>query len=212
MFPSGLLRRTGYQFIPNGIDTERFRFRAEIRERVRRELGLDGKFVVGHVGRLCYQKNQSFLLDVFAKLIEQRSESVLLLVGEGEDRAMLEDRVRQFDLTERVIFYGASRHVEQLMWAMDVFAFPSRFEGLPLVGVEVQAAGLPVVCTDSNIPPEAGVTPSLIRIPLESGAAAWAAALLNAKTVSREEAARLVREAGFDVADVARQVERAYLR
>ena len=209
MFPAWLLEERGFTFIPNGIDTGKFRFDPAVREVVRQKLGLTNRFVIGNIGRLCYQKNQSFLLDVFAEVIKYRPESCLLLVGEGEDLSMLQEKARALNIQDRVIFYGTSKHVERLLWAMDVFAFPSRFEGLGIVAVEAQAAGLPVVCSE-NVPDEAAVTQLFLRVPLTDGAAAWAKVLLIAADTERELRTDVTAAAGFDVATVAAMIEETY--
>ena len=207
LFPAAELRRRGYTFLPNGIDAERFRFRPEARARVRSELGIMDQFVIGHVGRLCYQKNQSFLLDVLAAM--ERPDAVLLLVGEGEDQAMLEEKAADLGLSGRVIFYGVTDQPEELYCAMDVFAFPSRFEGLGIVALEAQAAGLPVLCSE-HIPEEALVSPNAQALPLDAGADAWGRTLLampSDKNCGREA----LYEKGFDIAEVARRVLDRYL-
>lgn len=165
LFSRKVLKNKGFQFVPNGIDTERFHFNAAVRKRVRRELGLEEKFVIGNIGRLCYQKNQDFLLDVFDGVFRQRPESRLLLVGEGEAEAMLRQKAEHLGLSDAVIFYGTSSHAEHLLWVMDIFAFPSRFEGLGIAAVEAQASGLPVLCAE-NLPGELKLTDSIQFLPV----------------------------------------------
>ena len=210
MFDADVLAERGYRFIPNGIDTERFRFRADVRERVRVELGLSDKLVLGNVGRLCYQKNQSFLLDVLKELLTQRPKSVLLLVGEGEDRTALEEKAKRLGISGSVVFYGTSSRVEELMCAMDVFVFPSLFEGLPVVMVEAQCAGLPVLCSE-QMTEEASIT-NIEHISLYSGATFWAKTILNMITENnvRETCAEKVYEAGFDITNCTNQILRKY--
>lgn len=211
LFSARALEQSGFQFIPNGIDTARFRFDPAVRESVRRDLGLEGTFVVGNVGRLCYQKNQEFLLDVFADVLKRNPDSRLLLVGEGEDKPMLVRKAKRLHISDKVLFYGASDHVEQLLWAMDVFLLPSRFEGLAVAAVEAQAAGLPVLCS-AEISPEVRITPDLRRLALTEGAAAWSKALEQMPCAAeRETAAEIVRGAGFHIADQSRRLESSYL-
>lgn len=205
LFSRPTLEQGGFRFIPNGIDTARFRFDPLARERVRTELGLEGKLVIGNVGRLCYQKNQEFLLDVLAEAVKRDPDSRLLLVGEGEDKPLLEQKAQQMGLMEKVLFYGLSDRVEQLLWAMDVFAFPSRFEGLGIAAIEAQAAGLPVVCSEF-VPEETHVTIQMRTAPLHSGAADWAEALLTQRAADREAGAAAVRDAGFYIADEAEKI------
>lgn len=194
--------------IPNGIETERFRFNPVVRDKIRSEFGLSEHYVVGHVGRLSSEKNQSFLLDVFAQLIKGCPSSRLLLVGDGPDKMMLQQQAERLGIAEHVIFYGVSKHVEQLLWAMDVFAFPSLFEGLGLACIEAQAAGLPVICSE-GVPEEARIT-SLVSV-LSFDAERWAGQLLTMCVEKRDTYAEAVRAAGFDVADVAQQIEKSWL-
>jgi glycosyltransferase involved in cell wall biosynthesis len=213
LFSAKALRRRGFQWIPNGIHTELFRFDAGGRAAARRELGLSDELLVGNIGRLCAQKNQAFLLDAFAALLAGRPESRLLLVGEGEAEEALRRKAEQLGCGDKVIFYGVSSHVERLLWAMDVFAFPSRFEGLGIAAVEAQSAGLPVLASE-HVPPEAGVTPLLQTLSLDAGAAGWAQALQAPCRPSgqREDWAAAVRRGGFDVADTAARIQAYYGR
>lgn len=203
---------TEWTFIPNGINVERFRFDPAGREQVRSELGVDGELVIGNVGRLCCQKNQVFLLEVFQKVHRKCPESVLMLVGEGKDRPELVERAKALEINEHVIFYGTTGQVERLYWAMDVFAFPSRFEGLGIAAVEAQAAGLPVVCSD-GVPLEAMMTNLATQLPISAGATDWAEAVQSVKAPeNRTAAADAVSAAGFDVAAVAKEVKSLWVR
>lgn len=213
LFSRRALRAKGCRFVPNGIDISRFRFEAAVREQIRRELSLEGRLVVGSVGRLCYQKNQDFLLEVFAEVVRLRPESRLLLIGEGEAEAALRRKAERLGIAGAVIFYGTSRRVEQLLWAMDVFVFPSRFEGLGIAAVEAQAAGVPVLCSE-YVPREAHVTPQCWSLSLHDGPRRWADKLLEASRMrcDRTESAAAVQRAGFDVADVSAGIEASYMR
>lgn len=210
LFPKRALKKRGYRFIPNGIEVERFRFDPGAREQVRAELGLEGKFVIGNVGRLCYQKNQDFLLDVFARVRRRRPESRLLLVGEGELLEQLKEKARRLNVADCVIFYGVSAHVERLLWAMDVFAFPSRFEGLPVTGVEAQAAGLPCLFSDA-ITRECDIKGSAAFLPLAAGEAAWTEAIIEQTgRNTREFIADTARSQAFSVDCVAQKIQDYY--
>lgn len=214
LFSSAALRKKGFSFVPNGIDTRRFAFNRHIREELREELNMDGAFVIGSVGRLCSQKNQSFLLDVFRAVLHQEPDSRLLLVGDGEDRAALQKKAERLGVLEKVIFYGTSASIEKLLWAMDVFAFPSKFEGLGIAAIEAQAAGLPVVMSEF-VPEEAQLAQSVQVVPLKKGPEQWADALLSAARTppeARMAGAACVREAGFDISDVAREIGMYYRR
>ena len=208
LFSTGELRKRGFQLIPNGIEVERFRFQPEERERTREKLGLTGKFVVGNIGRLCYQKNQEFLLEVFAKLHDKRPDSTLLLIGEGEERPKLEKQAERLGVREAVVFGGVSDRVEELYWVMDVFAFPSRFEGLGIAAVEAQAAGLPVLCSDF-VPAEVGMTDLVCFLPLQ--VQLWADKLLCQNSLLRKDVSGLIKSRGYDRKQVAQTIQKAYL-
>lgn len=211
LFAREIVEARKFLFIPNGIQIDRFRFHPKLRGELRCQLGIaDAELVVGHVGRLCYEKNQTFVLDVFSRVAARQPSSRLLLVGEGEDEAALRRKAERLGIADRVIFYGVSNHVERMLWAMDVFVFPSLFEGLPVVGIEAQAAGLPVVCSD-RIPNQTWVLDRVRTLSLLAGAEAWAEAALALAALPRTGAeAEQVRAAGFDVADVAAQIEARY--
>ena len=210
LFGKRVLRKKGFAFIPNGIDTARFRFDPEKRETLRQKLGLSNALVVGNVGRLCYQKNQMFLLNLLEKLLKNRENAHLLLAGEGEDLKALQQEATRLGIGHRVTFYGVSKQIEELFWAMDLFVFPSRFEGLGIVAVEAQAAGLPVFLSE-HVPPEAAVTALAQPRPLEEGAAAWSCGMAEVVLPeNRERYAALVADAGFDIGHTARLIEALY--
>lgn len=132
----------------NAIDCEKFRFRPEVRERLRKEMGLEGKFVIGHVGRFERQKNHEFLIRVFAEVKKQIPESVLLLVGEGTLKLTIMQMVVKLGLEESVLFLGQRNDMAELYQVMDIFVLPSLYEGLPVSCIEAMNRG--IVCIVSN--------------------------------------------------------------
>jgi len=162
------------------------------REEVRRELGipLDAR-VVGHVGSFRPPKNHAFLLEIAAEVVKLRAEVRFLLLGDGPLRPQMEAMARDLGIEKNVIFAGARSDVPRLMLgAMDLFVFPSLWEGLGIVLVEAQAAGLRCVCSDA-VPPEAAVVPDVVRyVRLSAGAGEWAAVVLRTLEYGR------LREAG----------------
>lgn len=209
MFPKAIVSRKKYEVIPNGIDTSRFAFNKEKRECTRCELGISNELLIANIGRLSEQKNQLFLLDVMNKL---RSEScILLLVGEGDKAEELKAKASVLGLKDKVIFYGTTPHVENILCAADVFAFPSLFEGLGIVAVEAQAAALPVVCSE-NVPSEAFVSDMVSTVALKEGAGAWADMLVRAAGASDRNAnvSDTIRKKGYDIRLVAERIEKIY--
>ncbi len=212
LFPKTVVSSGRFRRIPDGIDTERFRFRPRDRQSVRQELGLEGCFTVGFVGRLSPEKNPLFLLSVLARLSERCENARLLVAGDGELRLRMEGDAKALGLDRKVCFTGASSHVERLLSAMDVFLFPSLMEGLGIAAVEAQASGLPVVCSD-RVPEEAKVTEEFYPLSLEDGPERWAETILSLPPAEdRSRAADRVRQAGFDVSDTAGLVRTAYMR
>lgn len=212
LFSADDLKKKGFLFIPNGIDVDRFRFNPGTRKDVRFELGLSNQFVVGNVGRFCYQKNQSFLLDVFCEVLKLKSDSYLLLVGEGEDKPLLIEKAQQLGILEKVIFHEVTSCVERLFWAMDVYILPSRFEGLPVTGIEAQATGLPCFFSDA-ITERCGILKSTKFLPLSRAPEYWAKEILKEAVIKdRSAAVYSVRNAGFDIQHTVQQVESGYRR
>ncbi len=183
-------------------------FAAEVnREQVRTELGLAADaLVVGHVGKFSAfpQKNQSFLLKVVAEMAQRRPSVHLLLIGDGPRRASVEREATELGVDNRTTFLGSRPDVTRLLkGAIDVFVFPSLFEGLGLALVEAQAAGVPCVCSDV-IPEEAGVVPELIaRLSLSDSASAWAEEVARvadrSRRVSQAEALAQVERSPFHI-------------
>lgn len=141
---------TDFDVIYNAIDLNRFSFDAEARAQARADLGLVGdQFAIGHVGRFTAQKNHAFLIDVFEQVVKRRDDAVLLLVGSGEDEDSVRAKVAERGLMDCVKFLGQRDDVDRLYSAFDVFVLPSLYEGLCVVGVEAQAAGLPCLFSDA---------------------------------------------------------------
>jgi glycosyltransferase involved in cell wall biosynthesis len=182
---------------------------------VRKELGIaDDALVVGHVGRFDHQKNHTFMIDIARELGRRAPNMVLLFVGDGPLRNVIERRVAEAGLTGQVVLTGVRSDVPRLMSAMTVFLFPSLFEGLGLVFVEAQAAGLPCVVADV-IPKEADVVEDLIiRMSLSQPASAWADAILAATQVRRwvspHQALAGVRASPFGIHSSAERIEELY--
>jgi len=129
--------------INNAIDTTKFTYNEELRNKLRKKMKLENKFVIGHVGRFEPQKNHNFLIDVFNNYNKINKESVLLLVGEGSLKEKIETKVNKLGLKDKVIFTGSIPNVNEIYQVMDLFLLPSFHEGLPVVGIEAQYSGLP---------------------------------------------------------------------
>lgn len=166
--------------MPNAIDTKRFSFDVKARESLREELEISqNAFVVGHVGRFMYQKNHNFLIDLFAEVLREKPDAVLLLIGEGELTEQIQKKVQDLGIERSVIFTGARRDVHKLYSVMDVFCLPSFYEGMPVVAWEAQANGLPCVFS-SEISGEAEKSPACSFLDIKQRADIWSKAVLEA--------------------------------
>jgi glycosyltransferase involved in cell wall biosynthesis len=202
-----------YQILFCGVDLQAFAQPIDANQ-VRHEFGWsDQHFVVGHVGRFDEQKNHPFLIRIFAEIAKQRPEARLLLVGIGDRQAEIKALVSQLGLTELVAFAGTRPDVPRLMrGAMDVFALPSWFEGLPLVLVEAQAAGLPCYVSDV-IAPETTLVPKLMnQLSLQAPPVEWAAAVLAPREAfARAQALELVEQSPLNIVNSAHALRELYL-
>lgn len=182
--------------ILNGIDTQVFAFDEQRRNTFRNELGLDDRFIIGHAGHLAAVKNQSFLLSLMPEILKRQSQAYLLLLGEGEDRSMLEQKIHDLHLEGHVRMTGNVRNVPDYLNAMDVCAFPSLYEGMPLSIIEVQSNGLPCVISD-RVPKDVFLTDLLRPLPLNDQLA-WVDVICSAKRETSEKYAAQMRQSGFD--------------
>lgn len=181
-----LFADNAFRVIPNAIDASRFAFNSGIRSRKRAELGLEDKFVVGHVGRMSYQKNHTFLVDIFEEVAAMRGDAILMLIGVGEKEEEVRKKVSGKGLTDQVVFLGNRSDVNELYQAMDVFLLPSLFEGIPVVGIEAQFSGLPCVFSDT-IAKEVSFSPKSSFLSLKLPAKAWCEHIIKVYEENKRE-------------------------
>lgn len=198
--------------LKNGVDVGRFRYDEEIRACVRRELGVEEKTVIGHVGRFFAPKNHGQLLDIFAAYHKAHPDSVLLLVGEGELQEAARQKVAALGLADSVQFLGLRSDIPRVLQAFDLFLMPSLHEGMPLVGVEAQAAGLPLVVSDT-VTPELDIIGNVRFVPLSSPPEVWAAVMEESlRGFRRQDTSVALRQAGYDIATTAEFMQEFYLK
>lgn len=207
-----LFGRKKITVIKNAVDIDKYRYEPIKADCMRKKLKLDGKKVVGHVGRFTHQKNHTFLIDVFKELVELDSDYRLLLIGEGALEEQTKAKAKTYGVENKIIFAGFKTNVEDYMQAMDLFVFPSEFEGLGLVLIEAQAAGLPCYASEKVVPQEAKVSDLLTYIPLEDGPKMWAEQIDKTwKKFKRETPEDAIAERGYSIVETAKQLERYYL-
>lgn len=197
------------RILHNAVDVEIFRFKYQIREKYRKQLGWEDNFIIGHVGRFSYQKNHEFLIQAFKAIARKNERARLLLIGKGPLEDSISSLVERNGLADKVYFAGTREDVNSWFQAMDVFVLPSRFEGLPIVAVEAQASGVPCLVSDT-ITRETRITDRIEFLPLKMET--WCdRLLLTEKDVGdRERYADQVRKSGYDIKEYIKVLESLY--
>lgn len=206
MFPRNRLSDT--VVINNGIDAELFAYDPEKREKLRKEMGLTGRYVIGTVGRLAQEKNQAFLIDLLAEIRKEREDAVLMLIGDGPLMGQVREQAARKGVSGAVLFLGARDDAHDLYQAMDVFVLPSVYEGFGIVNLEAQASGLKCVVSDA-VPESVDVTGNVARLSLNAPLDAWKQEVLS-PAEDRRDRVRAVNEAGFDIGQAAETLARIY--
>lgn len=180
LFGKKAVDKGNFYVIKNAIDLNKFDYNKKIRENKRKEMGLDNQFVIGHIGTFNEVKNQTFIIDIFNQIIKRCDDARLMLVGGGAMQNIIEKKITETKLQDKVILTGIRDDVAELLQAMDIFVFPSLYEGLPLTLIEAQAAGLNCIISDS-ITDEVKITSLIESLPLNEGVRKWTDKVLSFK-------------------------------
>ena len=184
--------------IKNAIDTSKYIEAKESRSAKREELGIDkNDFVIGNIGRLHHQKNQLFLLDIFAEIKKKKNNAKLLMVGNGPLKESILKKAKELKIEDNLFLLSNRKDIPEFLSTMDVFVLPSLFEGLGIVAIEAQAAGLPVILS-SGVSKEAKISNSVTYLDLNEGAAKWADCILVAKK-PKTSSIEMLQKAGYDM-------------
>lgn len=208
LYGEKILNNRKFKVINNAIDVDRFRYSEEVRNKLRNT----NNFVFGHVGRMTEQKNPVFLLEIFNEIHQRKPDTELWMIGEGELRQDIEKKIVDMGLTDSVKLLGRRDDVAELMQAMDAFVFPSLYEGLSIVTIEAQAAGLPIFASDS-ISPEHKVTDLMTFLSLKQGADVWAETILTdlQKEYDRYDMSGELIRAGYEINSAANDLQTFYI-
>lgn len=196
--------------INNAIYSARFIYNNEVRLKLRKELNIESDYVLGNIGRLCEQKNQTFLIDILNEIVKKNKNVKLLLIGTGELEEDLRSKIKEYNIENHVIFLGLRKDVPDLLQAIDCLVFPSIFEGLPVVIVEAQAAELKCFISDT-ITREVRVSELVTYLSLEKNAAVWANEIMGAPLMERTGNNSFILEAGYDLSTTVRDLQELYL-
>lgn len=204
--------------IPNAIDVDRFAFNDNVRNTVRKELGIDNdKFVIGHVGRFGFMKNHKYLIEIFNEVYSKNNNALLVLIGKGELQDEIKSQSEALGLRDKVMFLGTHSDVERYYQAFDYFVFPSIFEGLPGSVAEAQASGLKCLVSD-KVTGEVGLTPLVKYRSIEEPAVEWAKVILedinltDDRIKDSKQAQEMIRSKGFDVRQQASLMTDFYIK
>lgn len=200
MFDKKTVAAKDYIQINNGVDLPLFAYNKEVADRIRGELGIDDStFVVGHIGRFSPQKNHTYIIDIFEKIHEKNNDSVLLLLGDGKRTEEIKSYAEAKELTEAVKFMGAKSNANEYLQAFDIFLMPSLYEGLPVVGIEAQAAGLKCFMSDV-ITRKVDITGNVDFISLDKSPEEWAGRIIDEyKSFVRKDVSDIIKKKHFDV-------------
>lgn len=197
LYGKDIFNKERVYLLKNAIDLDNFSYSIEKRNKLKDKMGLQGKFIIGHVGRFNKSKNHDFLVEIFSDIYKKNNNAILLLVGQGELMNRIQKKVFDLGLGESVIFMGLQEDVANIMNIMDVFVFPSYFEALPVVLVEAQANGL--TCIVSNgIPREANISGDMQFIDLNQDKQIWVENILNCSTERKNNRNNLC-SSGYDI-------------
>ena len=198
--------------IHNAVDYDKFKYNKDIRNKMRKEFNIkDNEILFGNVGRFTNQKNHTFLIDIFNEIHKKNINTKLIMVGIGEKEDEIKNKVKELGIEDCVIFAGFRKDVNEIMQAMDVFLLPSLYEGLPVVGVEAQASGLPSFTSKDVVTNEVKITDAFEFISLDKPASEWATIILNSD-LSRRDTERDLKKAGYFIEDSSRELVEFYLK
>lgn len=201
-----------YKIVNNGIQTTEYIFNESVRNKIRKELKIQDKLVVGHIGRFAYPKNHEFLIEIFKSIHDKDSNSILLLVGDGKLRPGIEEKCELMGIKDHVIFTGIRSDIPNILQAIDVFVFPSHYEGSPVTLLEAQASGLPCIVS-SNITEQVNITDLVVNVSLNQSADNWAESIFtNISLNNRDNYAERVRKKGFDCKSIAEDLAEFYMK
>lgn len=195
----------------NAISVDKFKYNPLIRKKIRDDLQSGDSINIINVARFNKQKNHLFLLEVFAELLKLSANYHLYLVGDGDLKPDIRDKIKQLGISAQVTLLGIREDIEELLQAMDLFCFPSLYEGLGVAFIEAQASGIRCVISD-GVPKEAILVEDNVKvIPLKKSAADWAAEIKEFSAYDRKDVSEVIKAKGYDIVENARSLERKYL-
>ena len=215
MFGARRLKKYRVKILHNGIDLQQYKYDEVTRLKYREVLEVCNKRVIGSVARFEEQKNHMFMLDIFSRYVRKHPDSILILVGEGSLKDNIIDRIKEMGIEEFVLFLGLREDVDRILQSFDVFLLPSLYEGLPFVGVEAQAVGLPIVASDT-VSEELKLTDLVSMVSLNASLDEWVVKIDEMYEKSKKERgnkdySKVLSQQGYDIVESIKHTEKLYL-
>ena len=196
--------------VNNGINIDSYIFNEKTRKEKRNELNIkDTDIIIGHIGRFMKQKNHEFLIDVFKELYKENSNYKLMLIGQGPLQDEIKQKVKDLCIEEAVVFLGQKSDANKYYQAMDLFLFPSLYEGLGMVFVEAQVSGLPSIAS-TEVPLIAKVSDKAVFIGLDEPIEKWVKIINKNINYSRNVDINRIKDSGYDIVTEAKKLENKY--
>ena len=211
LFSNEIIKNKKYNILKNGIEIEKYIFDQSKRNIYRSKLGWENKKILINIGRMEVQKNQKFLVNIFDKIIASDRDYRLLIIGKGSLEKQILDEIEKLHLGKYIKVIGYTDEIEKYLWAGDIFILPSLSEGLGIVAIEAQAAGLPTIVSDT-VPKEAFVTNLICSVSLQDDEDVWVNSLLNISiNGTRKTEVECLKNKGFDIVDSSSILQKYYL-
>jgi len=201
---------TSFYTMNNAIDSKKFIYRESISDEYKAKLGIQSELILGHIGRFDNQKNHTFLLQIFADLLIKKSNCILILIGDGILRKKIELEAKNLGIIDKVKFLGVRTDIPQLLQMIDIFVFPSLYEGLPVTLIEAQAAGVKVFASDT-ITNEVKITNDIEFVSLDKPSGFWANKILSINPYKKKNNQDQIVKSNYDIAKNSMEIENFYL-
>ena len=203
-------KNTDFYTMNNAIDAKKFSYSPAVNQQYRKELGLQDELIIGHVGRLTDAKNHSYLLKVFANMLKHKADCVLVLVGMGELQHKIELEIKDLEIQDNVRVLGVRSDIPELLQMMDIFVFPSYYEGLPVTLIEAQAAGVKIIASDS-ITREVQLTEDIEFISIHKPTKLWVDAILKKIPYCKKNNLNRIIDGDYDIISNTEKIQNFYL-
>lgn len=211
-FPLSVIRSNKFIVIKNGISLKKFAYNDSARTIKRIELGINESKVLCHVGRFSEEKNHEFIIEVFLEYLKLENNAILMLIGgNGGEEKKVKDLIEKNNIEDKVIILKNRNDIAELLWASDVFIFPSKFEGLGIAAIEAQASGLPTIVA-TQLPNELNASHNYYAMDLKDNPDQWAKKVYNLQNHKRNDCYMELKRAGYDIDDCAVKLEDLYMK